>query len=71
MILLMKSVSFFKQKMPIDHPVGAQSLHLLGLVHHAIGNRDEVLEALSKRHYAYAKRCWLNMHQSLVKHAAN
>jgi tetratricopeptide (TPR) repeat protein len=47
-VLLMKSLSFFKRKMPTGHPAEAQSLHILGLVQHALGNREEALQAFQQ-----------------------
>ena len=41
--LLLKTLSFFKRKMPNNHPCEAQALHIMGLVKHVMGNRGEAL----------------------------
>jgi len=43
--LLNKTLTIYKEKMPVDHPGHAQTYHNLGLVQRAMGNNDEALVA--------------------------
>ena len=46
--LLATVLSFFKRKMPTNHPAEAETLHTMGLVQRALGNREQAIDYLKQ-----------------------
>ena len=48
LLLVSRSLSFFRRKMPANHPGEAQALHTMGLVQHALGHREQAINCFEQ-----------------------